>query len=127
MAKATFHLCFTAIGAAMFGMVVSSNHDLRSFLSWYWGVFTIWQMWMTRHRLLESGLPVADNTYECAMCGETYEKTWSDEEAIAEMNQYFGDVPVEDCDVVCDDCFQKIHPKDHPEEVAAAKRTGEGR
>jgi hypothetical protein len=59
--------------------------------------------------------------YTCAMCGKVYEKTWSDEEAMEEMRGYFGDIPMSECDVVCDDCFQAIHPATHPAEVAKAK------
>jgi len=48
-----------------------------------------------------------DNTFKCCVCGGTFEKAWSDEEAIAEMKQEF-DKPVEECDVVCDDCYEKL-------------------
>jgi hypothetical protein len=55
------------------------------------------------------------NTYKSAMCGGVFDYEWTDEEAVAEMNQYYGkDFKKEDCEVVCDDCFQKIHPDNHP-------------
>lgn len=57
--------------------------------------------------------PLKDNEYVCGHCGEINEKGWSDEEALAEAAEIFGkpvsewtDIPV----VICDDCFQKMHP-----------------
>jgi hypothetical protein len=47
------------------------------------------------------------NEYKCAACGGVFEKGWSDEEALAELDETFG-VPVECCDIVCDDCFHEI-------------------
>jgi hypothetical protein len=61
------------------------------------------------------------NEYTCAMCKGIFEKTWPDEEALAETRQYFGAVDVRDCAVVCDDCFQKVHPKRHPDLVRQVK------
>ena len=54
------------------------------------------------------------------MCRGVFEKGWSDEEANAEAEYYFGVKNAsknKDCVAVCDDCFQKMHPKDHPELV----------
>lgn len=48
-------------------------------------------------------------TFTCVMCGGTYEKGWSDEEARAEREALFGKTPERDA-VVCDECFQKIRP-----------------
>lgn len=54
---------------------------------------------------------MSDNTYTCARCGKTYEKEWSDEEALKETKVNFG-VKYEkhECDVICDDCY-KINMK----------------
>jgi hypothetical protein len=60
--------------------------------------------------------------YECAMCHRVFEKTRPEMEAIAEMESYFGPVPESEREIICDDCYQKIHPAKHPTEVAAAKR-----
>lgn len=63
--------------------------------------------------------------YTCAHCGNTYEKGWSDEEAYAEATELFGKPPAEWNDeqvVICDDCFNKMHPKDNPEAVESAKK-----
>lgn len=46
-------------------------------------------------------------TYTCAVCKEEFTSTWSDEEAKAELDKTF-DVPVEECVVVCDDCYSEI-------------------
>lgn len=52
-----------------------------------------------------------NDKYTCSMCGETYEKEWSDEEADKECEELFGVTKADvACDVVCDDCFQLIRP-----------------
>lgn len=68
------------------------------------------------------------NEYKCAMCGNVYEKVTPDEETMAECRSYFGNVSQDQCEVVCDDCWQKIHPEKHPHEVeeAIAKHLREG-
>ena len=47
-----------------------------------------------------------EKTYTCAICGITYETERTDEEAMAEMKENFGDVPIEETMVICDDCYQ---------------------
>ena len=52
--------------------------------------------------------------YKCAMCGEIFKKTISEDDALTELNEQFGEgIAVEDCDIVCDDCWQKVRP-DNP-------------
>jgi len=48
-----------------------------------------------------------DNTFTCAICGETFEKGWMDEEAAAEAEKVFG-AHLDDDAVVCDDCFKQF-------------------
>ena len=60
------------------------------------------------------------NTFQCAMCKGVFEKGQSEEEALAELKQHFGDIPPEECGMVCDDCWQKIHPDKHPHLVEQA-------
>jgi DNA-directed RNA polymerase subunit RPC12/RpoP len=48
------------------------------------------------------------NEYKCTACGGVFEKGWSDDEAVAELNETFGSVPMEDCGIVCDDCYRKM-------------------
>jgi DNA-directed RNA polymerase subunit RPC12/RpoP len=73
-----------------------------------------------------SGDTKGAGTYICAMCGEENEKGWSDEEAVSEMERYFGQVPESARVIICDDCYQKIKPSDHPEQVKAAIRELKG-
>jgi hypothetical protein len=49
-------------------------------------------------------------TFTCAMCHRTLECGWSEEEALAELKEVWGDVPPEACDQVCDDCWELIRP-----------------
>lgn len=50
-----------------------------------------------------------NNTYTCAVCGETFDKGWSDEEAEAELKENFPGHAKEECAIICDDCFQGMH------------------
>lgn len=56
--------------------------------------------------------------YTCSMCGESCISDWSQEEAVAEKERDFGDVPLEECDQVCDVCYQKISPANNPDVYA---------
>lgn len=47
------------------------------------------------------------NTYTCALCGGTFNKGWSDEEAEAELASTFA-VPKDECDLVCDNCYKEM-------------------
>lgn len=58
--------------------------------------------------------PMNPNEYKCAMCRGVFEKEWTDEEAVAELQEDFGAVPIEDCAVICDDCYQKVRPDANP-------------
>lgn len=50
-----------------------------------------------------------DKEYTCAVCGETFVGTQSEEDAEAEMKGIFGNnFKKEDCGVVCDDCWKKM-------------------
>lgn len=49
------------------------------------------------------------DTYICKMCNKEFETDWSHEEAVEEKEKIFGDIPIEECDVVYDDCFQKLN------------------
>jgi hypothetical protein len=49
-----------------------------------------------------------NDTYVCAICGGEYIKGVSEEEAIKEKEEYFGNTPVEECDLVCDDCWNNF-------------------
>lgn len=49
-----------------------------------------------------------EDTYVCAMCGETCEKGLTDEEALEQLNDEFPGWEPEDCDLVCDDCYNQM-------------------
>lgn len=61
-------------------------------------------------------------TFTCAVCDGTFEKEWTDEEAMAEATGIFGDQLGDDPEVVCDDCFNKMN-----EALPIAKFTSERR
>jgi len=61
-----------------------------------------------------------NNSYTCAMCHQTYDKAWSDDEAMQETTSYWPNIAAEDCAVVCDDCFKKIKPERQPEQYKAS-------
>lgn len=46
--------------------------------------------------------------FVCAMCGCTFQKAWSDEEAKAEVAETFPDELDEPMAIVCDDCYQRL-------------------
>lgn len=44
----------------------------------------------------------------CDVCGLVFESDWSKEESLAEKEKNgFGNVPDDECFVVCDDCYNK--------------------
>lgn len=49
------------------------------------------------------------NEYQCAKCGEVYEKGWSDEEAQREAEELWTPEALQaGTAVICDDCFKEI-------------------
>lgn len=48
---------------------------------------------------------MTNEEFKCAMCKKHFEKTCSEEEAVAELQKTFPGFTPDDCDVVCDDCF----------------------
>lgn len=49
------------------------------------------------------------NSFQCSVCGGTFENSWSDTEAIAELERDFPEVDRSDCSVICDDCYIKFN------------------
>jgi hypothetical protein len=47
------------------------------------------------------------NEFKCFICKEVFEKGWTEQEAIVELNANYPGFTIEDCDMVCDDCYQK--------------------
>ena len=56
------------------------------------------------------------NQFQCSMCKGVFDKEWSDEEAEAERKELFPDSPWSECDLICDDCFEKVKPSRNPEQ-----------
>lgn len=48
------------------------------------------------------------DTYTCENCGGTFEKIQSDQEAMEEAVDLFGDLATGDLAVVCQDCFDDM-------------------
>ncbi len=52
-----------------------------------------------------------ESQYRCAACGLIFDlqcdEGWNDEKAEAELKENFRGVEKEDCDIVCDDCYNK--------------------
>ena len=45
--------------------------------------------------------------FTCAICGGTFEKTNTDEEALAEKEALFPEYTLEECAIVCEDCWKE--------------------
>ncbi|MCK5616282.1 hypothetical protein KAR91_81220 [Candidatus Pacearchaeota archaeon] len=49
------------------------------------------------------------NEYQCAICKEVFEKGCSDEDAMAEAKENFGDdVSEEELEEICDYCYKQM-------------------
>lgn len=51
---------------------------------------------------------LAPNEYRCECCGVVYEKCRTDEEAMAEAEDIFGDALDDNPAIVCDDCWRQM-------------------
>jgi hypothetical protein len=60
------------------------------------------------------GVLIMKKMFTCAMCGYTGECR-PGEDALAELKEEFGDVDPADCCQICDDCWEKVRPKNNPE------------
>jgi hypothetical protein len=47
----------------------------------------------------------------CECCGETFEKGCTDEEALDQSRETFGEFPPEELAIVCEDCYLKFMQK----------------
>ena len=56
------------------------------------------------------GFVEAQPLFTCSLCRELFAGGgWTDEEAAAEAKRNFGEgIDVSNCDIVCDDCYEKI-------------------
>ena len=47
--------------------------------------------------------------YKCAVCGRIADKTRTDEEALQEARETFGElIEITNCEIVCSNCYQVI-------------------
>jgi DNA-directed RNA polymerase subunit RPC12/RpoP len=48
--------------------------------------------------------------FTCASCGQTFDddEEWAADGAIREKEALFGDVPLDECVIVCEDCYYRI-------------------
>lgn len=49
-----------------------------------------------------------NNEFTCALCQRTFPKGWTDEEAKAEKEELFPNTDVDDCEIVCHECFEEM-------------------
>ncbi len=59
---------------------------------------------------MDSMPSIGPNEFRCVGCGGVFRKGWSDEESTAEFDRLHGvaGYRIEDADLVCGDCFQKL-------------------
>ena len=48
--------------------------------------------------------------YTCAVCEGKFKRIRDEQEAVNELHELFGEIPIEDCVLVCDACFEVIRP-----------------
>jgi DNA-directed RNA polymerase subunit RPC12/RpoP len=55
-----------------------------------------------------------DKEYKCDLCGGVFglirDETWSDDKANQEYNEMFPGESMNNRDVVCEDCWNKVRP-----------------
>jgi hypothetical protein len=57
----------------------------------------------------KGGNGLDNNQFKCAVCGNVYEKGLTEDEALAQLNEEFGGIfTPDDCELVCDDCYNKM-------------------
>jgi hypothetical protein len=62
---------------------------------------------------------MGENEYVCASCRETFTKGRSDDEAQAEAHAAFGDIPEDEQEIVCDDCYKQMTEELPPDRFRA--------
>ena len=75
-----------------------NERSSQLFLELYQGNFRV----IEKSRMIG---PVGLHQFRCEDCGEIFDKGWTDEEALAELKQNFKGWPADECDLVCDDCY----------------------
>ena len=52
-----------------------------------------------------------EGSVQCVVCGLVFDSEWTEEEAQAELARNFQGFKTEECEVVCEDCYQKLKPR----------------
>lgn len=83
-----------------------------------------WAMGGQKLKYLEKSSKVSPMEFTCVWCRKVFEGGWSNAEAEAEAERYFG-VKNALSDprmvVVCDECYQLMHPDAYPDLVREAR------
>lgn len=59
-------------------------------------------------KLMNKKKNLSHDEFLCEMCGGIFNKGISDEQAMKEKIELFFDAPLDECDIVCENCFQKM-------------------
>ncbi len=51
---------------------------------------------------------MSNKEYTCEGCGQTFKSRWTDEQALSEKERMWGDVPIEECSILCHECNNKF-------------------
>jgi hypothetical protein len=54
------------------------------------------------------GQKINPDEFQCEVCKGIFKKDWSQAEALEELFTNFGKVNLDDCIIVCDDCYTKL-------------------
>ncbi len=65
------------------------------------------QSYTKDYPIIQDDQSVKENEYKCAVCGNVYEKGVTDEEAMVESTNIWGEIPESERKVICDDCFNR--------------------
>ena len=66
-------------------------------------IVILWEKTMADNLKLDSG-----NSFVCAICGDIFEEDATEEDALLELKNNFGEViTINQCVIVCDSCYEK--------------------
>ncbi|MEK6882893.1 MAG: hypothetical protein AABY22_24935 [Nanoarchaeota archaeon] len=51
------------------------------------------------------------NEFKCDKCEKIYQYGWTKKEALKEMRELWGEILEKNRVLICDDCWQEIHPE----------------
>jgi hypothetical protein len=50
---------------------------------------------------------MSERVFTCAHCRKSFVSAWTQEEALAEKDRDYPQFPLEECAVLCDDCYRR--------------------